>query len=423
MILLKFLVVSTCILSQSQVKVDLDLAVFRGDTAAARLVEFYYSIPYDELVYTKLGDTLLAEYRTTLTVRSLDRPDSVIDRRNNQFVIPSFAYAWSHNLQVLDRISFLLRPGRYECDFTVACSTKAAKQSRRISIEPDTNRFGLSDILLALNIIQDSTSTKFTKNQLQVIPNPSANYDVKNRLLYGYVEIYAPPGAADYAITYHVFGAKGDTVKAMERQEPKISTSQTHVWAMNIAALKPGDYTMAINVRDLTSGGEALSRRPFHIVKQGQRSYRPAAVMGGKYYRDIKYLVSEKEYKRFLSYSPEGQDSYLAAFWKKYDYDEFERRIDHVDDQYTVANRKGSQTDRGRIYIKYGPPEEIVAHSFETGYKPNEHWKYYNPNLHFIFVDLRGTGDYLLVFSSDPRERTDPNWQRYVDPEEEDRWD
>ncbi len=423
MILLGLFLVGNSIIGQGQIKMDLDHVIYRTDSAATRLIEFYYSIPYDELVYVRRGDTLLAEYRTTLRLRSLDRPDSVIDRKDNQFVIRSFAYAWTHNLHVLDKISFLLPAGRYEYDFTVACSTKTATLSRTIGIESDTSRFCLSDILLALNIVPDTTSSKFTKNQLQVIPNPSANYEVKNRFLYGYIEVYASSGTADYAITYYVFGTRGDTVKVMERQEPKISTSQTHVWAMNIATLKPGDYTIAIKVRDLSGGDEAVSRKPFHVLKEGKRIYQPAAVAGGKYYRDIKYLVSEKEYKRFLSYSPEGQGSYLAAFWKKHDYDEFERRIDYVDERYTVANRKGSQTDRGRIYIKYGPPEEIVAHSFETGYKPNEHWKYYNPNLHLIFVDLRGTGDYLLVFSSDPRERTDPSWQKYVNPEEEDRWD
>ncbi len=405
-------------ITQGDIKFYFDHAVFHSDTSLLRLVECYYSVPFDELVYKSKNDTISSEYKTEFKIHSLDGVDSLTDSKNNRFVIPSFSYARMHNLQVLDKLSFFIPSGRYEYEFAISCSTKMALVKDTIKIDHDTSDIILSDILLALNITPDTTSNKFNKNQLQIIPNPSGSYCISDKTLFGYIEIYSPKETTAYQVTYRILNQKGDTVKIVHRQENKISDNQTHVWGINITGLTPGNYILKIDVNGVATGKAGQRIKEFSVRKKETKIYKPIEIADGKYYQEIKYLVSEREYKKFCSYSEEGKKAYLSVFWKRYNYEEFENRINYVNDNFSVGRKKGIDTDRGRIYIKYGPPDERVGHSFETGYKPNEYWVYFNTGYRFIFVDIIGNSDYQLVYSNTNKEPTNPNWQRYINPEE-----
>jgi GWxTD domain-containing protein len=75
---------------------------------------------------------------------------------------------------------------------------------------------------------------------------------------------------------------------------------------------------------------------------------------------------------------------------------EYYRRIEYANVQFSVVS-PGWRTDRGRIYIIYGPPDDIEHHPMEIETKPYQIWHYYNTNRLFYFVDEDGYGDYKLV--------------------------
>ncbi len=97
-----------------------------------------------------------------------------------------------------------------------------------------------------------------------------------------------------------------------------------------------------------------------------------------------------------------------ADFWKRRDptpgtpenelMQEYMERVKYANAHFSYGNIPGYKTDRGMIYIKYGPPDEIERHPFELDSPPYEIWKYYSRNLIFIFVDKSGVGDYELVY-------------------------
>ena len=68
----------------------------------------------------------------------------------------------------------------------------------------------------------------------------------------------------------------------------------------------------------------------------------------------------------------------------------------------------GWQTDRGRLYISFGPPDRIESHpkDIQEGYEsrahPREKWYYryiegLGPNIDFELLDTTGSGDYRLT--------------------------
>ena len=78
----------------------------------------------------------------------------------------------------------------------------------------------------------------------------------------------------------------------------------------------------------------------------------------------------------------------------------------------------GKEKDMGRIYIIYGPPDEVARYTEIPAYPDNEIWSYYSGGgKTFVFADILKIGKFELVYSSYEREYTNPLYHRYVNPE------
>ncbi|HCT69901.1 MAG TPA: hypothetical protein DF409_01425 [Bacteroidales bacterium] len=112
----------------------------------------------------------------------------------------------------------------------------------------------------------------------------------------------------------------------------------------------------------------------------------------------------------------------------------YNQEVIKVNNTYTTQVRKGYETDMGRVYLQYGPPNTITDVPFETsGYRytnndinstgtiPYQIWHYYSinnnreRNKRFVFINssLRVT-DYQLVHSDVRGEIQNYNWQRML---------
>ncbi len=70
-------------------------------------------------------------------------------------------------------------------------------------------------------------------------------------------------------------------------------------------------------------------------------------------------------------------------------------RVDYANKHFTGI-QEGWKTDRGKVYIHIGEPDEVEKHPFEIDQKPYEVWHYYRKNFNFVFVDRLGFGNYEL---------------------------
>jgi GWxTD domain-containing protein len=81
--------------------------------------------------------------------------------------------------------------------------------------------------------------------------------------------------------------------------------------------------------------------------------------------------------------------------------------------------KKGYETDRGRTFLKYGPPNTIVDRPYERDVVPYQVWHYYKLGTYtdkrFIFYepDLI-TNDFQMLHSDVPGEITNQSWQEYL---------
>ncbi|MBN2460150.1 MAG: GWxTD domain-containing protein [Candidatus Cloacimonetes bacterium] len=146
-------------------------------------------------------------------------------------------------------------------------------------------------------------------------------------------------------------------------------------------------------------------------------------------YMVARIFFSNKQKKNYKKLDDEGKRDFLDEFWADNDLNpvtENNEFIEVLADRINYCNtffshfKDGWTTDRGRIYIKYGPPYEKYKDKTEIyskyGTKDFEIWKYrLDHYMTFIFIDIQTHGDYRLIFSDgDDSESSLPDWRDYL---------
>jgi len=138
--------------------------------------------------------------------------------------------------------------------------------------------------------------------------------------------------------------------------------------------------------------------------------------------QDVPYIISDEERKAFKNLSnDEEREAFIEQFWLRRNpnpdspdnefREEHYRRIQYANDHY-AAGKPGWKTDRGHVYISFGPPDSIESHPSggayqrpidegggETATFPFETWHYryiegIGDNIDLEFVDTCQCGDY-----------------------------
>jgi len=417
------------LIAQSIFCLSVDYASFRY-AKNLNLVEFYYSIPYQNLIYRTEHDTIIAEVRVDYSIHSFFSPDSVIDSALRRLTIPSFKQAQQRDLTMIDQIVFYARPGKYWVNFTASNPNpeKPAKigfYSDTIIISDFSDSLSLSDIELAVQVTKDTTEGRFIKGGLLIMPNPSRQFGLAYDRINVYLEIYnMVPDTLPYEISYAILDSSRMPVKIFPAEKRKKEGSSVSLTlALGVTGIKPGSYSLLIRLRDLSAGKEASKSKNFTIARPspiGQKPgvYRPVRAEERRYYEMVEVLGTEKEIRQFKKLSPEGREKFLEQFWTKHDFPEFLSRIQYTDLHFSLGRKEGHETDRGRIYIKYGPPDEIEDLPMIENTKPQQKWRYYKKGLTFLFVDIYSNGNLIFIYSNSREEKNHPDWEKYVNPEE-----
>ena len=129
---------------------------------------------------------------------------------------------------------------------------------------------------------------------------------------------------------------------------------------------------------------------------------------------DVPYIIAGPERDVFLKLkTDEEREQFIKAFWERRNPTpgspenavkaEHYRRIAYANEHFGLLGKAGWRTDRGRVYIVYGPPDEHSENaSGLNGTFPNEVWRYRHidgigDDLVLEFVDRSGHGDFRLA--------------------------
>ena len=162
------------------------------------------------------------------------------------------------------------------------------------------------------------------------------------------------------------------------------------------------DQDKASQANDDQSSGDPL-KRPIDAKRKraNAKSFKHELSKEDKDWldKDVRWIITDDERKAFMQLSNEEErEKFIEAFWDRRNpnpdsednefKDEHYRRIEYANEHF-AAGKPGWMTDRGRIYIVYGPPDEIESHPSggsyerpieegggETSTFPFEDWRY-----------------------------------------------
>jgi len=428
-------------------KAEFDYSVFPVDKETSSL-EIYYSFLTDDMLPAEKNGSKIVTGILGLKLFKLGSKEYIVnDSWNFEEDLVK-----NPNPTFTGLLRFNVQKGTYKMEISGTDSNSKKSKNSNFEIEikglPDDNLFQ-SDIQMASKIDQVNGGEKsiFYKNTYEVVPNPSLMYGKGLPLVYFYSEIHnihKNGGAGILKIDHLLLNARNEKVY----QKSKIITvkngSAVDVGVINVKKMPGGIYTLAVSVKDTTSGDYNNSYRKIYvynpdIIDSTLLVATNADALGGalavmseeeldEYFSKSAYAATEDEKKSFKSLKTvDGKKNFLNSFWKKRDADpvteenefrnEYFKRIEYADKSFSsLINKKGYKSDRGRVFVTYGKPSEISRYPNSDDSYPYEVWYYESMEgmSTFVFVDYSGFSDYRLIHSNKRGELSLPNWEAKV---------
>jgi GWxTD domain-containing protein len=222
------------------------------------------------------------------------------------------------------------------------------------------------------------------------------------------------------AITFGMFGptaAWGQDSKTQQSKDSKTQDSKAKA-----------DQSSGDSSKDSAGQVDPL-KRPLSDKEKKANEKRFKQEVSGSYKKwldeDVRWIITDEERSAFRQLSnDEERDQFIEAFWQRRDptpdtienefKEEHYRRIAYANEHF-AAGIPGWKTDRGRMYIMYGPADEIESHPSGGTYErpmeegggststyPFEDWRYryiegIGQEVIIEFVDTCMCGDYHMT--------------------------
>ena len=435
--------------------------IFRPDVATFRytedqaLVELYLSLRAETLPFAAAAEGFEATVPTHVVVRPVAQaaPSSAEVTPAFDQTLP-FAYALADTAALsssqvfVEQLRMAVAPGEYEVDVTLLPEGQAEVKALLNLTVPDyagAEGTSISAIQLA-TAIQPSTdpTNPLTKSGLMIRPNPDAFYGGAGATLSYYTEVYSPPSDTDtYTLVSFVAESAGGA--ALPAHETRLARAARPVdvvaGQIDVSTLPSGIYHLRLVA--LNEANEAVAeqtKRFFVINPDVERALSAADMMS--YEETLYAAMGEEELELNIRHArviatareeaqiaalatDEDRRRFLVSFWTARDEDErpsindarqtFYGRLRTVMANYSEFGQEPYETDRGRIYLTYGPPSEIDRRPFEADLLQHEIWSYENipgeGRSLFVFVDRYSSDRYELLHSNVTGESSVLDWQ------------
>lgn len=343
----------------------------------------------------------------------------------------------------------IAEPGRYHAVLSardlsrtgVPDSVVASLHARNFSPE----QVEVSDVIIASQIKKAGTAASaLVRNTYEIIPNPRRLFGGEAPVLYYYFEVYnlnIEPHAV-YKSFWRVEDDAGTLVAGMGpfyRTKTNRHGSSIEMGLLNVNALPTGVYVLVYGVADSLQNIIASAKKAFYVYnaapQQFATDFDPLYVMLLKSDADelhdeferMQHITLKEDADLFKSLANvEAKRKFIASLWQMRKPEIYAdgagfrqvylTRARQAEEQFPTVLRPGWKSDRGRIFILYGPPSHVERISSHAATKPYEIWTYNDlqGGVIFVFVDRTGFKNYELVHSTHRNELQNPNWERFV---------
>jgi GWxTD domain-containing protein len=273
-------------------------------------------------------------------------------------------------------------------------------------------------------------------------------YDSRSTHLNFYSEIYnADKGIGDdFVLSYEIKKQNATPTERPILIAHKRKTAENfivNIQQMDITGLESGNYLLQVSIRNRAN--ELLNQKVVFFQRSNPTLTENADLIttdalaeefvGKLEEKDLRYTL-----KSIIMKVPEDDVSVINEMLKTKDltaqrryifkyfvkispnipeqaHDEYMVVVKAVDKMFNYGFGYGFETDRGRIYLKYGRPDDIITVENETSAPPYEIWTYNNvektkqTNVKFLFYNPNLTANgYRQLHSTCRGETNNPRW-------------
>ncbi|NUO79735.1 GWxTD domain-containing protein [candidate division KSB1 bacterium] len=439
---------------QAQMNAALDLAAFRYEQAQIYL-EAYYAVPLSNLKFVATPSGAL--HAQALIRFSVFKDDSLWkdDAWKMEKTVAAMADVQSGQAMV-DLVRHVLAPGKYRFVLQVEdvhAPGAAQTLQQELTLTPfSIDALGLSQIELAgaIKNIPADTNNRFYKNGMEVVPKPDAMFGKEAPLLYYYVEAYNLAQTFAGGVYYTQCQILDANQQPAPQVKPRVQAKKTlaasvEVGMLNVSTLPSGVFNLRFDLLDSNrTVRQSTSKRfyvydPEHVPPAQPVVKLDLAQLRLEYntmsegeldeqFACAKYFADKEENKAYKSLNtPEAKRQFLAEFWRRRDPSpntvtnefklEHQRRVAYANEHLQNYTRAGWKTDRGRVYIVFGPPSDVERFPNNPLSYAYEIWHYdqIEGGVIFVFVQLQGMGEYVQVHSTKRGEPQNKEWEEQIE--------
>lgn len=346
-----------------------------------------------------------------------------------------------------------LRPGVYSAQILyrdMASGGAVDSQSFTMKVRAFTGAaIQASDIQISTDLEpSEATDNPFYKNGFLVRPNIATVIAAPFLVVNSYMELYHANRVptSEFFIRYSIADTTGRRVQQedVKRQRATAAGGIVELHTMVVDELPSGEYYLVATVFNgyISSATDSVQvvlpitiRNPdkdFAITQQQGNVLLQADLLDPMFaglkeseleteFEKAKPIATQQELHIWSALQgAEAKGRFLTQFWLKRDQtigtpanefqEEYFGRLRTASAYAYAMAPNGWESDRGRVLLKYGKPDNIERHVNEFNLKPYQVWNYYNLNYQFVFVDRSQTEAFNLVHSTAPGEPRNENW-------------
>lgn len=436
-------------------------------------LETYLSIIGNSVEYVDTGD---GKFQGQIEITMVfSRDGEVVNFDKYELKSPLIEDTTNITMDFLDQQRFSLPNGVYEYQIKIRdlnSDTPPFSTSQTIEMDFPADEVSVSGIQLVESFEKTSEPNILTKSGYDLVPYVYNFIPDRVNSLSFYSEVYNTDKVLGTEETFLInyFIQTYETSKKLERFvgfKRETSAPVNILFAnFDLTNLPSGNYFLVVEVRnrenEIVAENRLFFQRSNPDVKMDYSEFTSITVDNSfvsqitdpdtlrEYIHSLEPISTDIE-KNFVKYQIDKGDPndlammqrYFLNFWLTRDdlnpehaWKQYLSAVELVNEQFGYPGKggqKGYESDMGRIYLKYGPPNTIVdrpfdastsgltinddgGSGFESGSVPYQIWHYYSldnyRNRKFVFANKHlAASNYELIHSNMPGEISNENWQ------------
>lgn len=418
--------------------------------------------PYVETYLTVAGNSVKyalnenGKYQAAVNIVILFKQGEEIKAfKKYQLNSPEIADTLNLNFNFLDQQRFQLDNGAYTFEIQLSDKNKDVKATpyaQEVVVDFPADKPSVSGIELVKSYKPAEQATILSKSGKDLVPYVFSFYPAQESELTFYGEIYnmdkAVPDNKEFLISCFIETAEtGFKLNdfALVRRETARPVNPM-LYSFDINKLPSGNYNLVVEARNQQNEIVASTRT---YIQRSNPSYTltladytslntantfvdriTSADTLKEYIRSTRPISSgiENQFvKQYLASSDlKLLQQYFLGFWQQRDpanpekaWLAYNEQVKKVQYNFGSKHMKGYNTDRGRVYLEYGPPNTRSTAYNEPNSYPYEIWHYYTlknqRNKKFVFYsEDMVTSDFTLLHSDAVGEVNNPQWQVFL---------